>query len=106
MVGSGKDESKELLVVVRDTGPGLSPKTSAQLFEHFYTTKAEGMGMGLAICRSIIAAHGGRLWATPNEPHGAVFQFTLPTNSERIPSHSEGRSASSIPHTNTESGDD
>jgi PAS domain S-box-containing protein len=79
-VSSGKDESKGVLVVVRDSGPGLDPKALAHLFDTFYTTKPEGMGMGLAISRSIIEAHGGRLWATPNEPHGAVFQFTLPAD--------------------------
>jgi signal transduction histidine kinase len=52
------------------------------LFEAFYTTKPNGMGMGLAISRSIISDHGGRLWATPNAPRGAVFQFTLPRDSE------------------------
>ncbi len=65
-------------VAVRDSGPGLSPQSANRLFEAFYTTKPEGMGMGLAICRSIIEAHGGRLWATANEPRGAMFQFTLP----------------------------
>jgi signal transduction histidine kinase len=67
-------------VGVRDTGPGLSPETFSRLFEPFYTTKPEGMGMGLSICRSIIEAHGGRLWATPCEPQGALFQFTIPSN--------------------------
>jgi PAS domain S-box-containing protein len=65
-------------VEVRDTGPGLSPESLTRLFEPFYTTKPEGMGMGLSICRSIIEAHGGRLWATPREPQGALFQFTIP----------------------------
>ena len=65
-------------VGVRDTGPGLSPESLSSLFEPFYTTKPEGMGMGLTICRSIIEAHGGRLWAIPCEPQGALFQFTIP----------------------------
>jgi len=65
-------------VFVRDTGPGLEPEALEQVFQPFHTTKAGGMGMGLAICASIIEAHGGRLWASPNEPRGAVFQFTLP----------------------------
>ena len=67
-------------VGVRDTGPGLSPESLSRLFEPFYTTKSEGMGMGLSICRSIIEAHGGRLWAIPCEPHGALFQFTIPAD--------------------------
>ena len=65
-------------VGVRDTGPGLSAESLSRLFEPFYTTKPEGMGMGLSICRSIIEAHGGQLWAIPCEPQGALFQFTIP----------------------------
>src|ERR1700722_4233879 len=65
-------------VGVRAPGPGLSPESLSRLFEPFYTTKPEGMGMGLFICRSIIEAHGGRLWAIPCEPLGALFQFTIP----------------------------
>jgi C4-dicarboxylate-specific signal transduction histidine kinase len=65
-------------VGVRDTGPGLSPESLSRLFEPFYTTKPEGMGMGLSICRSIIEAHGGRLWAIPCEPQGVLFQFRIP----------------------------
>ena len=67
-------------VGVRDTGPGLSQESLLRLFEPFYTTKPEGMGMGLSICRSIIEAHGGRLWATGCEPRGALFQFTIPAD--------------------------
>jgi PAS domain S-box-containing protein len=67
-------------VGVRDTGPGLNPESLSRLFEPFYTTKPEGMGMGLSICRSIIEAHGGRLWATGCEPRGALFQFTIPAD--------------------------
>jgi signal transduction histidine kinase len=67
-------------VAVRDTGPGLNPESLSRLFEPFYTTKPEGMGMGLSICRAIIEAHGGRLWAIPCEPQGALFQFTIPVD--------------------------
>jgi signal transduction histidine kinase len=67
-------------VGVRDTGPGLNPDSLSRLFEPFYTTKPEGMGMGLSICRSIIEAHGGRLWAIPCEPQGALFQFAIPAD--------------------------
>jgi C4-dicarboxylate-specific signal transduction histidine kinase len=68
----------QVRVAVRDSGPGLSPQNVNRLFEAFYTTKPNGMGMGLTICRSIIEAHEGRLWVTANEPLGAMFQFTLP----------------------------
>ncbi|MBR0697375.1 AAA family ATPase [Bradyrhizobium lablabi] len=72
-----------VLVAMMDSGPGLPPTTFERLFDPFYTTKPGGIGVGLSICRSIIAAHGGRLWASANVPHGAVFQFTLPTEGER-----------------------
>ncbi|MCW3094660.1 MAG: protein kinase [Chthonomonadaceae bacterium] len=71
------------LVMVCDSGTGLGTETLAHLFDAFYTTKPAGMGMGLAISRSIIEAHGGRLWAEPNAPQGAVFQFTLSAEDER-----------------------
>ena len=67
-----------VLVAVEDSGPGLDPKSLDRLFDAFYTTKPQGLGMGLAISRSIIEAHGGRLWAMANASRGAVFQFTLP----------------------------
>jgi signal transduction histidine kinase len=71
-------EPEGMCVSVRDTGHGLRPESLPRLFEPFYTTKPDGMGMGLSICRSIIEAHGGRLWATGCEPRGALFQFTIP----------------------------
>jgi signal transduction histidine kinase len=67
-----------VLVAVRDSGLGIDPAHLDRIFEAFYTTKSKGTGMGLSICRSIIDAHGGRLWAEANEPRGAIFQFTLP----------------------------
>ena len=73
-----------VLIAVRDSGPGLDPKGLDRLFNAFYTTKPQGLGMGLAISRSIIEAHGGRLWAKPNAPRGAVFQFALPIGEERM----------------------
>jgi PAS domain S-box-containing protein len=73
-------EPEGVCVAVRDTGHGLRPESLPRLFEPFYTTKPGGMGMGLSICRSIIEAHGGRLWATRCEPRGALFQFTVPAD--------------------------
>jgi PAS domain S-box-containing protein len=73
-------EPEGVCVAVRDTGHGLRPEILPRLFEPFYTTKPDGMGMGLSICRSIIEAHGGRLWATRCEPRGALFQFTIPSD--------------------------
>ena len=71
-----------ILVAVHDSGPGIDPGNLERVFEPFYTTKTSGVGMGLSICRSIINGHGGRLWVAPNEPRGAVFQFTLPAAQE------------------------
>jgi C4-dicarboxylate-specific signal transduction histidine kinase len=71
-------ESAAILVALRDSGVGLNPERMERLFEPFYTTKAEGMGMGLSISRSIVERHGGRLWAMPKDGFGATFQFTLP----------------------------
>ena len=68
----------DLCVGVQDTGPGLTPETLSRLFEPFYTTKPNGMGMGLTICRSIVEAHGGRLWVSACQPYGALFQFAIP----------------------------
>jgi PAS domain S-box-containing protein len=84
LIRTGTDASGGVVVTVRDSGPGLAPENLDRLFTPFYTTKSQGMGMGLAISRSIIEAHGGRLWAAANEGRGAVFQFTLPTGGERL----------------------
>jgi PAS domain S-box-containing protein len=75
---STKQDHTSVLVAVHDSGPGIPPEHLDRVFNSFYTTKPSGTGMGLSICRSIVDAHGGRLWAEANEPHGAIFQFTLP----------------------------
>ena len=80
LVTTGKTESGDVLVAVRNSGPGLAPGALENLFKAFHTTKPNGLGLGLSICRSIIEAHGGRLWASANSPRGAVFQFTLPAH--------------------------
>jgi C4-dicarboxylate-specific signal transduction histidine kinase len=84
VVGSAKDGSQGVLVAVRDSGPGLNPGSLDRLFDAFYTTKPQGMGMGLAVSRSIVEAHGGRLWATANVPYGAIFQLTLPIGGDKV----------------------
>jgi PAS domain S-box-containing protein len=78
LISTGRNASNGVLVSLRDSGPGLDPTNLDHLFKAFYTTKALGLGLGLAISRSIIETHGGRMWAGANEPRGAVFQFTLP----------------------------
>jgi PAS domain S-box-containing protein len=78
LISTERSQENALLVAVRDSGPGINPEHLERVFEAFYTTKSSGVGMGLSICRSIINAHGGRLWAEANDPRGAVFQFTLP----------------------------
>jgi PAS domain S-box-containing protein len=78
-VSTEQTRTGDVLVCVRDSGPGIDPDRLDHVFQAFYTTKSSGVGMGLSICRSIIDAHGGRLWAEANEPRGAVFQFTLPS---------------------------
>ena len=75
---STRNESDGVSVEVRDSGPGFTPAVLDRVFEAFYTTKPSGLGLGLSICRSIIEAHNGRLWASANLPRGASFQFALP----------------------------
>jgi two-component system sensor kinase FixL len=78
VVTAGRTGPDTVEVAVADTGPGLASEVAGRLFEPFVSTKPEGMGVGLAICRTIVEAHGGRLWAEPNPGGGAVFRFTLP----------------------------
>jgi signal transduction histidine kinase len=80
-IRSRLDET-QVLVSVTDCGVGIPAENADRLFNPFFTTKSSGMGMGLSICRSIMEAHGGRLWATANIPYGAAFQFTLPVNTD------------------------
>ena len=80
-----RNEPDGLSVEVRDTGPGFAPETLERVFEAFYTTKPSGLGLGLSICRSIIEAHNGRLWASPNVPRGAIFGFTAPAHPVAAP---------------------
>ncbi len=92
LISTAQAEPGGVLVAVRDSGPGLDPANLEHLFNAFYTTKSGGMGMGLAICRSIIEAHEGQLWACANEPRGAVFQFTLPLQrDETLPAEHAGQ---------------
>jgi signal transduction histidine kinase len=79
-IRSGQDEAHQVSVSVTDCGVGISAENADRLFNAFFTTKTGGMGMGLSICRSIVEAHDGRLWARANVPYGATFQFTLPAN--------------------------
>ena len=80
LISSEQSQTGGVHVSVRDTGPGIDPGNIERIFEAFYTTKPGGVGMGLSICRSIVSAHGGRLWAETNKPKGAAFQFTLPAS--------------------------
>ena len=79
LVSARTTETADALVAVRDSGPGLAPD-ALDVFKAFHTTKPNGLGLGLSICRSIIESHGGQLWASANSPRGAVFQFTLPAH--------------------------
>ena len=96
------EESQEgVLVAVRDAGLGIGPEHIERIFEAFYTTKSRGVGMGLSICRSIIDAHGGRLWADANESRGAVFQFTLPSVKKDLMNSHQSAHQTGGPHEDT-----
>jgi signal transduction histidine kinase len=95
LISTEQSKANGTLVAVRDSGPGIDPRHLERVFEAFYSTKS-GMGMGLSICRSIIATHGGRLWAAATKPRGALFQFTLPS--------AEAKSSIARPVTTLESG--
>jgi C4-dicarboxylate-specific signal transduction histidine kinase len=84
LIRSHRHASRDVLVAVRDVGIGLDPQQVERIFDSFYTTKTNGMGLGLSISRSIIEAHGGRLWAAPNEGYGITVQFTLPVADEHV----------------------
>ena len=84
LISTERTEPNGVLVAVQDSGPGIAPEMHEHLFEAFYTTKAGGLGLGLSICRSIIEAHGGRLWASANVPHGAIFNFTVPAGPDSV----------------------
>lgn len=84
LIRTARTDSGDVLLAVEDSGPGIDPANLERVFEAFYSTKPGGMGMGLAICRAIIGAHGGELWASQGVPRGAVFQFTLPRTAEGV----------------------
>jgi signal transduction histidine kinase len=84
IVSSERYDSQAVRIRVRDSGAGLPPERVDEIFQAFYTTKPEGLGMGLAVSRSIVEAHRGRLWATPNDDRGATFQFTLPVGGREV----------------------
>jgi hypothetical protein len=81
-IDSGAGERDSVTVAIHDSGVGVPLDKLVLIFDAFYTTKSDGIGMGLAISRSIIEAHGGRIWAAANSPHGAVFRFTLPLSED------------------------
>jgi signal transduction histidine kinase len=83
-IATEQSQAGDILVEVRDAGPGIDPEHAERVFEPFYTTKTSGVGMGLSICRSILVAHGGRLWVEANVPRGAVFKFSLPAPHEEL----------------------
>lgn len=87
-----RHEAAAVAVAVRDTGTGIAPECRAHVFEPFHSTKAQGMGLGLALCRSIVESHGGRLWAEANPSGGETFWFTLPVASESLTKRVEDES--------------
>jgi C4-dicarboxylate-specific signal transduction histidine kinase len=84
LISTEQSQTDDVVVAERDSGQGIDPERLECVFEAFYTTKPSGVGMGLAICRSIIDAHGGRLWADANKPSGAIFQFTVPSAEKEL----------------------
>jgi signal transduction histidine kinase len=90
-IRSERRDQDQITVAVHDTGVGVDPDNVEKLFNAFFTTKPDGMGMGLSISRSILEAHGGRVWATANSPHGAIFHFSLPVDVDRASVREPGR---------------
>jgi PAS domain S-box-containing protein len=103
VISTEQSQTNDILVAVRDSGPGIDPESLDRVFEAFYTTKSSGMGMGLSICRSIIDAHGGRLWAEANEPRGAIFQFTVPSAEKELMNCPQSAPETGEPHEGTPS---
>ena len=100
-ISTEQSQTGGILVAVHDSGPGIDPEHLHRVFRAFYTTKSSGMGMGLSICRSIIDAHGGRLWADANEPRGAVFHFTLPGAEKELTNSPQADQQNGAPHEDT-----
>ena len=101
LISTEQTQADGVLVAVRDSGPGIDPEHLDRVFDAFYTTKSSGVGMGLSICRSIIDAHGGRLWAEANKPRGAVFQFTLPSAENELMNSLQAARRTGEPHEDT-----
>jgi signal transduction histidine kinase len=101
LISSEHSQADGAHVAVRDSGPGIDADRLERVFEAFYTTKSGGVGMGLSICRSIIDAHGGHLWAGANEPRGAVFQFTLPSVEKELRNPLQAAHQTGKPHEDT-----
>ncbi len=78
-ISTRRTERGEVLVAVEDSGSGFDPAAIDRIFDPYFTSKSEGMGLGLPICRAIVESHGGRLWAAPNRPHGSIFSFLIPS---------------------------
>jgi len=96
LISTEQSQTNDLLVAVRDSGPGIDPAHLERMFEAYYTTKSDGIGMGLSICQSIIGAHGGRLWAEANEPKGAIFHFTIPTAEKEVRNSSQAQATGDL----------
>ena len=101
LISTEQTQTGGVLVSVRDSGPGIDPDHLDRVFEAFYTTKSSGVGMGLSICRSIIDAHGGRLWADVNASRGAVFRFTLPGADKELTNSLRAAHQTGEPHEDT-----
>jgi signal transduction histidine kinase len=86
-----RHQSDRVLVAVEDVGVGIEPENADRLFRAFYTTKLDGLGMGLSICRSIVETHGGRVWASPNAGPGMTFQFTISAYGQHSPERSAAK---------------
>jgi PAS domain S-box-containing protein len=101
LISTEQSQTNDILVAVQDSGPGIDPEFLEHVLEAFYTTKSGGMGMGLSICRSIIGAHGGRLWAEAIEPRGAIFWFSLRNAEKKLMNYPQSAHGTGEPHEDT-----